>query len=118
MANANEPGCFKCHSDKRGPFTFEHARPVKLTGLTARYVLNPRVSFLGLVANGWNVESDNNSGKTGGLKVQLFAASNGWNLLSTLVQLIWLPSRSLLMEIVASSFTSRRPLPSSTAVQN
>jgi DmsE family decaheme c-type cytochrome len=22
---ANEPGCFKCHGDKRGPFTFEHA---------------------------------------------------------------------------------------------
>ncbi len=21
---ANEPGCFKCHGDKRGPFTFEH----------------------------------------------------------------------------------------------
>ncbi len=27
-ANANEPGCFKCHGDKRGPFVFEHA-PVK-----------------------------------------------------------------------------------------
>lgn len=26
--NANEPGCFKCHADKRGPFVFEHA-PVK-----------------------------------------------------------------------------------------
>jgi DmsE family decaheme c-type cytochrome len=23
--SANEPGCFKCHGDKRGPFTFEHA---------------------------------------------------------------------------------------------
>ncbi len=22
---ANEPGCFQCHGDKRGPFTFEHA---------------------------------------------------------------------------------------------
>lgn len=22
---ANEPGCFRCHGDKRGPFTFEHA---------------------------------------------------------------------------------------------
>jgi len=22
---ANEPGCFNCHADKRGPFTFEHA---------------------------------------------------------------------------------------------
>ena len=27
-ANANEPGCNKCHGDKRGPFPFEHA-PVK-----------------------------------------------------------------------------------------
>jgi DmsE family decaheme c-type cytochrome len=25
---ANEPGCLKCHGDKRGPFTFEHA-PVR-----------------------------------------------------------------------------------------
>jgi DmsE family decaheme c-type cytochrome len=23
---ANEPGCFRCHGDKRGPFTFEHAQ--------------------------------------------------------------------------------------------
>lgn len=30
-ANANEPGCFNCHGDKRGPFTFEHA-PVRLEG--------------------------------------------------------------------------------------
>jgi len=29
--NANEPGCFKCHGDKRGPFVFEHA-PVKTEG--------------------------------------------------------------------------------------
>ena len=28
---ANEPTCFRCHSDKRGPFTFEHA-PVRLEG--------------------------------------------------------------------------------------
>lgn len=33
-ANANEPGCFKCHGDKRGPFTFEHA-PVRLEGCGA-----------------------------------------------------------------------------------
>jgi len=31
MANASEPGCFNCHSDKRGPFTFEHA-PVREEG--------------------------------------------------------------------------------------
>jgi DmsE family decaheme c-type cytochrome len=29
--SGNEPGCFKCHGDKRGPFTFEHA-PVRLEG--------------------------------------------------------------------------------------
>ena len=33
-ANANEPGCFKCHGDKRGPFPFEHA-PVRLEGCGA-----------------------------------------------------------------------------------
>jgi hypothetical protein len=56
-------------------FTFENARPVKFTGLMARYALNPRITLLGLVANGWNQEADNNSGKTAGLKVQLFPAS-------------------------------------------
>lgn len=33
-ATANEPGCFRCHGDKRGPFTFEHA-PVRLEGCSA-----------------------------------------------------------------------------------
>ncbi len=28
---ANEPGCFSCHGDKRGPFTFEHG-PVRFEG--------------------------------------------------------------------------------------
>jgi DmsE family decaheme c-type cytochrome len=32
--SANEPGCFRCHGDKRGPFTFEHA-PVRLEGCMA-----------------------------------------------------------------------------------
>lgn len=31
---ANEPGCLKCHGDKRGPFTFEHA-PVRFEGCQA-----------------------------------------------------------------------------------
>ncbi len=31
---ANEPGCFRCHGDKRGPFTFEHP-PVKTEGCRA-----------------------------------------------------------------------------------
>jgi DmsE family decaheme c-type cytochrome len=29
-----EPGCFRCHGDKRGPFTFEHA-PMRLEGCVA-----------------------------------------------------------------------------------
>jgi DmsE family decaheme c-type cytochrome len=32
--SANEPGCFKCHGDKAGPFTYEHP-PVRLEGCTA-----------------------------------------------------------------------------------
>ena len=31
---ANEPGCFRCHGNLRGPFTFEHA-PMRLEGCTA-----------------------------------------------------------------------------------
>ncbi|HUB31498.1 MAG TPA: DmsE family decaheme c-type cytochrome [Bryobacteraceae bacterium] len=31
---ANEPGCFKCHSDLRGPFVFEHP-PVQTEGCVA-----------------------------------------------------------------------------------
>jgi DmsE family decaheme c-type cytochrome len=31
---ANEPGCFKCHSDLRGPFTYEHV-PVRMDGCQA-----------------------------------------------------------------------------------
>ena len=53
-------------------FTFENARPVKFTGVMARYTINPKISVLGLVANGWDQEVDNNSGKTAGFKVQVF----------------------------------------------
>ena len=56
-------------------FTFDNARPVKFTGLMARYTLNPKVSVLGLVANGWDQVVDNNSGKTGGFKLQVFPSS-------------------------------------------
>lgn len=31
LTSANEPGCFRCHSEVRGPFTFEHA-PVRFEG--------------------------------------------------------------------------------------
>ena len=56
-------------------FNFELARPVKFTGLMARYSASPHVQLIGLVANGWNAEVDNNSGKTGGLRVLVFPAS-------------------------------------------
>jgi hypothetical protein len=56
-------------------FTFDHARPVKFTGLMARYTMNPKVSVLGLVANGWDQVADNNSGKTAGFKLQVFPSS-------------------------------------------
>lgn len=32
--DGNEPGCLKCHGDKRGPFTFEHG-PVRFEGCSA-----------------------------------------------------------------------------------
>src|SRR5438093_4141814 len=56
-------------------FTFENARPVKFTGLMARYTLNPKVSVLGMIANGWDQVADNNSGKTAGFKLQTFPSS-------------------------------------------
>lgn len=31
---SNQPGCMKCHGDKAGPFTFEHA-PVRMEGCSA-----------------------------------------------------------------------------------
>ena len=36
-ASANEPGCYKCHGDKRGPFAFEHA-PVREEGCQSCHV--------------------------------------------------------------------------------
>jgi DmsE family decaheme c-type cytochrome len=43
---ANEPGCFKCHGDLAGPFSFEHP-PVRLDGCTACHMphgsSNPRM---------------------------------------------------------------------------
>jgi DmsE family decaheme c-type cytochrome len=43
---ANEPGCFNCHGDKRGPFTFEHG-PVRFSGCSTCHAphgsANPRM---------------------------------------------------------------------------
>ena len=47
-----------------------------MTGLLARYALSPKISLLGIVANGWDVEIDNNSGKTAGVKLQVFPTSS------------------------------------------
>lgn len=51
-------------------FNFELARPSKLTGAIVRLTASPRVELAGAVANGWNVNVDNNRGKTGMLRVQ------------------------------------------------
>ena len=51
-------------------FTFELARPSKLTGAIVRLAASPRVELAGAVANGWNVDVDNNRGKTGMLRAQ------------------------------------------------
>jgi putative OmpL-like beta-barrel porin-2 len=53
-------------------FTFENARPIKFSGVMGRYALTPRISVLGIVANGWNQEADNNSAM---LKLQTFPGS-------------------------------------------
>jgi len=46
VAGANEPGCLRCHGDKRGPFAFEHA-PVRLEGCQSCHEphgsVNPRM---------------------------------------------------------------------------
>ncbi len=65
-------------------FTFANARPVKFTGLMARYTLNPKISVLGLVANGWDQEADNNSGKTGGLRT-LITGDATWQPMQRLI---------------------------------
>ena len=55
-------------------FNFELARPAKLTGLVARYTLSPRLAAALIAANGWDAVIDNNSGKTGGLRLEWLPA--------------------------------------------
>jgi hypothetical protein len=50
-------------------FNYTYARPVKFTGLQARYTPLPALSVAGLVTNGWDMTQDNNSGKTFGVRV-------------------------------------------------
>ncbi|MGH7645578.1 MAG: outer membrane beta-barrel protein [Gemmatimonadales bacterium] len=56
-------------------FNFALARPAKLTGAMARYALGPRATVGLWLANGWNEELDNNTGKTVGARLQLFPAT-------------------------------------------
>lgn len=53
-------------------FNFELARPAKLTGVIARYAASPHINAAAYVANGWNVELDDNRGKTAGVRIDLF----------------------------------------------
>src|SRR5439155_561732 len=55
-------------------FNFALARPAKFTGAIVRLTASPRVELAGAVANGWNVDVDNNRGKTGMLRVQWIPA--------------------------------------------
>jgi len=51
-------------------FNFELARPAKLSGAIGRWTALPTLGFTAFVANGWNGEIDNNSGKTVGGRLQ------------------------------------------------
>ncbi len=48
-------------------FVFQFARPVKFTGLMARETFSPTFEGYAILANGWDVTSDNNRAKTGAL---------------------------------------------------
>lgn len=48
-------------------FTFSFARPVKFTGLSVHESFGPTFESWAIVANGWDVDSDNNKAKTGAL---------------------------------------------------
>ncbi len=50
-------------------YMFGLAIPFTHTGVRASYALNDKVSVLGMVANGWDNNTDNNEGKTLGLQV-------------------------------------------------
>jgi len=74
-ANAAEPGCFACHSDKRGPFVFEHA-PVRTEPCSTCHEphgsANPRMLNRAQVANQClechsNLVSPSPSGIAGGV---------------------------------------------------
>jgi Putative beta-barrel porin-2, OmpL-like. bbp2 len=51
-------------------FNFIYARPGKLTGVQVHYTASPRVDVWAVAANGWDVNQDNNRGKTALARVQ------------------------------------------------
>jgi len=48
-------------------FTFDFARPVKFTGLQVHEAFSEHFELWGILANGWDVDHDNNKAKTGAL---------------------------------------------------
>lgn len=48
-------------------FTFSFARPVKFTGIAVHEAFAPTFEGWAIVANGWDVDNDNNKGKTAAL---------------------------------------------------
>jgi putative OmpL-like beta-barrel porin-2 len=46
-------------------FTFEFARPVKFTGIEVYKAFTPNFEGWAMLVNGWEVDADNNKGKTG-----------------------------------------------------
>lgn len=52
-------------------FLFGLAIPFTHTGLRAGYTINDMVSVMGMVANGWDSTTDNNSGKTLGAQIAI-----------------------------------------------
>lgn len=75
MAIGGEPGCLKCHSDKRGPFAYEHP-PMRLQGCTAchephgsanpRMLTRPRVPQMCLECHA-NIALPNGGTRSGAL---------------------------------------------------
>lgn len=45
-------------------FTFQFARPVKFTGIQVHDAISPSFELWAILANGWDVDADNNKGKT------------------------------------------------------
>ncbi len=55
-------------------FNFEFGRPVKVVGLVTRYTASPVFDLAAYLVNGWEVDSDNNEGKTVGGRIGLTPA--------------------------------------------